>query len=139
MKQKDSLRFLFAPRTIAVVGASNKEGKMGNLFVRNLLAGSPASIFPVHPTEREIAGVTAYPDINAIPETLDLVIPLVPGEQLVPLVRSWSKGKVKYLLAIPSGFAETASGICLGTIIFSRTLDSRYMGNTLGGQCYRFL
>ncbi|NIS60373.1 MAG: GNAT family N-acetyltransferase, partial [Proteobacteria bacterium] len=107
---KDALERFFSPRTIAVVGASNKEGKMGNLVVQNILTGFSGELFPVHPTEKEISGLRTYPDLASIPEGLDLVIPLVPGEQLLTMVEGCEKGQVKFLLAIPSGFGEVPDG-----------------------------
>ena len=107
---REALDPFFTPKTIAVVGASNTEGKMGNLFVRHLLDGFPGKIFPVHPTEKKIAGLTVYPNISAVPEPVDLVIPLIPGEFLNKLMKSCPKNHVKFLLAISSGFGEVPNG-----------------------------
>ncbi|MFQ5932076.1 MAG: CoA-binding protein, partial [Nitrospiraceae bacterium] len=100
---------LFAPRSIAVAGASNKTGKMGNLFLERLVAAFPGRILPIHPTERAIAGCEAYPDPAAIRVPIDLLIALVPANALLPLVKGCAKGQVKYLLAVPSGFGEVSS------------------------------
>jgi acyl-CoA synthetase (NDP forming) len=108
MDRPESLEAFFNPRNIAVVGASNKEGKMGNLFVRRLLANFPGETFLVHPNEEKILGISTYPNIDAIPEPVDLVIPLIPQEQLLAMVKGYDKGKVKFLLAIPSGFGEVS-------------------------------
>ena len=97
---------LFTPRTIAVVGASNKDGKMGSLFVRNLLTNYSGEIFPVHPTAKEIYGIQAYPDVTAIPVKIDLLIPLIPASQVVTLIERCVKWQIEVLLAIPSGFGE---------------------------------
>ncbi len=136
MTVKQALECLFTPRNIAVVGASNKDGKMGNLFVQHLLAGFSGEIFPVHPTERKIIGLPAYTDINAIPKKLDLVIALIPGEQLLRLVRSFSWGQVKFLLAIPSGFGEVPGGgkpLEQELIRLAKERDIRVVGpNTMG-------
>ncbi len=133
---KEALGSFFTPRNIAVVGASNKEGKMGNLFVRHLLAGFSGKIFPVHPKEREIMGLPAYTDITAIPEQLDLVIALIPGGQLLTLVRKCTRGQVKFLLAIPSGFGEVPTGgksLEHELIRLAKDRDIRVIGpNTMG-------
>jgi acetyltransferase len=105
-----NLQVLFYPRTIAVVGASNKDGKMGNLFFRNLLATYSGEIYPVHPTVNEISGIQAYPHISAIPKKIDLLIPLIPANQIATLVKQCVEGQVEVLLAIPSGFAEVPEG-----------------------------
>ena len=136
MDGKKGLECFFTPRNVAVVGASNKEGKMGNLLMRNLTAGFPGKIYPVHPLEREIAGLPAYPTLTAIPEELDLVIPLIPGEQLLALVKSCPKGQVKFLLAIPSGFGEVPSGgksLERELIRLARDRDIRVVGPNSAG------
>ncbi len=100
------LEHLFTPKNIAVVGASNKRGKMGNLFIKNLLPSFSGNIFPVHPTLREINGIKTYPDITTVPAEIDLLVPLIPAKDVLSLVGNCAKGQVKFLLAIPSGFGE---------------------------------
>jgi len=104
--KNEFLKCLFTPRTIAVVGASNKDGKKGNLFVKNLLSNFSGEIFPVNPTAKEICGMQVYPDITAIPRKIDLLIPLIPANQVVALIERCAEGQVETLLAIPSGFGE---------------------------------
>ena len=108
--KKEILDCFFTPRTIAIVGASNKDGKMGNLFVRNLLSTYSGEIFLVHPTAKEILGIHTYPNIAAIPAKIDLLIPLIPASEVVKLVELCVEGRVKFLLAIPSGFGEVPEG-----------------------------
>ena len=110
MNEKETFKPLFTPQTIALIGASNIEGKMGNLFIRHLLDGFPGKIFPVHPTAKEVAGLPAYPDITEIPEPIDLAIPLIPGKLLHNMVKNCSKDQIKFLLVIPSGFGEVPNG-----------------------------
>jgi acetyltransferase len=100
------LEHLFTPKNIAVVGASNKRGKMGNLLIRNLLASFAGDIFPIHPTLREISGLKTFPDITTLPAEINLLIPLIPARDVISLVSNCAKGQVKVLLAIPSGFGE---------------------------------
>jgi len=134
--KKEPLQAFFAPHHIGVIGASNKEGKMGNLFVRRLLARFPGKISLVHPKDPKIMGVPTYPDINAIPETLDLVIPLIPQEQLLALLRTCQRGKVKFLLAIPSGFGEVpgvGKPLEMELIRLAKERDIRVVGpNSMG-------
>lgn len=108
MAERQEMEELFVPRTIAVAGASNKSGKMGNLLLKRLVAEFPGRIFPIHPTEREIVGLEVYPDTAAIPDPIDLLIALVPADSLLPLVKSCATGRVKFFLAISSGFGEAS-------------------------------
>jgi acetyltransferase len=103
-----NLHHLFNPSSIAVVGASNKPGKMGNLFIRRLAAEFRGALYAVNPSENEIAGITAHRTIEGLPDRIDVLISLVPAARLMTLVESCRKGQVRFLLAIPSGFAEVS-------------------------------
>lgn len=100
------LNSLFAPRSIAVVGASNNMSKLGGQFFERLLASSADVVIPVHPTETAIMGREAAASIADVSGTIDLLIALVPAETLLDVVRSCPPGKVAFLAAIPSGFGE---------------------------------
>lgn len=104
------LQTLFNPQTIAVVGASDKDGKMGNLFVRHLLDGYSGQIYLVHPKTNNVCGLKTYRSIADIPGQIDLLIPLIPSGQVPSLVEQCKAGQVKILLAIPSGFGEVPEG-----------------------------
>jgi acetyltransferase len=130
------LQTLFDPQTIAVVGASDKDGKMGNLFVRHLLDGYSGQIFPVHPETKNICGLKAYQSITDIPGQIDLLIPLIPSGQVPALVKQCKTGKVKFLLAIPSGFGEVPDGgkyLEAELLVLAREKHIRIVGpNSLG-------
>jgi Acyl-CoA synthetase (NDP forming) len=70
-----NLNKLFYPRSVAVVGASNREGVTGQIVMQNLLHGGfEGPIMPVSNDERAISGVLAYPGVEALPETPDLAV-----------------------------------------------------------------
>ena len=102
----DFLNSLFTPGTIAVVGASNDERKKGSLVLRNLRKSYRGKIFAVHPTADTVDGLAVYRSVADIPTEIDLLIPLIPAQNLMELVRDCPPGHVKTLLAIPSGFGE---------------------------------
>ncbi len=70
---------VFNPRRIALIGASSKSGKLGNLVMRNL-DGYDGELFPIHPGEKEILGRQAYSTIREIPEPVDLALVAVPTD-----------------------------------------------------------
>ncbi len=80
-----NLEFLLAPRSVAVIGASDRPSSVGATVMRNLLAGGfKGSIWPVNPKHEEIAGQRAYDRVRALPQTADLAVictppPTVPG------------------------------------------------------------
>jgi len=100
---------LFNPDSIAVVGASNKPGKMGNLFIKRLAEGFHGKLYAVNPGEDEVAGIATYRKIEDVPGPIDVLITLVPAPSLVALVSACRDNQVRFLLAVPSGFAEVAN------------------------------
>ncbi len=82
-----SLERLFAPRAIAVIGASNTPKKAGNVIMRNLLEGGfSGPIMPVNARHRAVAGVFSYPNVASLPETPDLAIIATPTSTLPALI-----------------------------------------------------
>jgi acetyltransferase len=97
----------FSPRSVAVIGASRREGAVGHEVVRNLLnCGYPGKIFPVNPKADNILGLKCYPGLSNIEGDVDLGIVAVPAE-IVPEVakEAGSKG-LKGLIVISAGFKE---------------------------------
>ncbi len=75
-----NLPFLFEPSSVAVIGASDRPRSAGAVVMRNLLAGGfKGPIMPVHPKHRAVAGVLAYPDVDALPLAPDLAVLCTPG------------------------------------------------------------
>ncbi|MEO9962126.1 MAG: CoA-binding protein, partial [Nisaea sp.] len=63
-----NLRKLFHPTSVAVIGASERKGAVGNLVMHNLLEGGfDGPIMPVNPKRRAVAGVLTYPDVASLP------------------------------------------------------------------------
>ena len=81
VKPMNNIHYIFSPRTIAVVGATNREGSVGLAVFRNLLdAGYQGVLYPVNPKAKSIQGVKAYPTVSDIPDDLDLAVIIVPAE-----------------------------------------------------------
>jgi acyl-CoA synthetase (NDP forming) len=78
-KTYSSWKPLFHPQSIAIVGASRDPKKWGFHLLLNVTKGGYAGrIYPVNPQEKEILGFKAYPSVAQIPQTVDLVIMVVP-------------------------------------------------------------
>ena len=64
----ESFRRLFYPRSVAVVGASGNPLKMGHQCMLSLRESDfPGPVYPIHPQEREILGIRAYPNLDQVP------------------------------------------------------------------------
>ncbi len=99
---------LFAPRAIAVIGASSREGSVGHVTLRNLLAGGFAgSIMPVNPRHRTVADIPAYPDVDALPETPDLAVICTPPETVPGIVDRAGRRGAKAAIVITAGLSRT--------------------------------
>ncbi|MDA0664697.1 MAG: CoA-binding protein [Proteobacteria bacterium] len=66
---------LFRPRSLAVIGATNRTGAIGNIVMRNILSGGfKGPVMPVNPKHEAVAGVLAYPDIASLPKVPDMAV-----------------------------------------------------------------
>ncbi|MGY1887713.1 GNAT family N-acetyltransferase [Blastococcus sp. SYSU DS0753] len=102
-----SIARLLTPSSVAVVGASNDAGKIGNAVLRHLLDyGFAGPVYPVNPGARHVRGVPAYADIESIPDDLDLAILAVPADEVAGVVEACRRKRVRGLVVISGGFGE---------------------------------
>ncbi|MFE3182616.1 acetate--CoA ligase family protein [Streptomyces violascens] len=98
----------FRPESVAVVGASDAEGRPNTGITRQLIDWAQrvgARIHPVHPTRESVFGLPCIPSVSDLPEQVDLAVLLV-GDPL-PVIEELAEAKVKFAVAFASGFAET--------------------------------
>ncbi|MCZ4118556.1 acetate--CoA ligase family protein [Streptomyces sp. H39-S7] len=98
----------FRPETVAVVGASDTEGRPNTGITRQLIAWSQrvgARLFPVNPGRETVFDLPCYASVADLPETVDLAVLLV-GDPL-PVIEQLGEAKVRFAVAFASGFAET--------------------------------
>ncbi len=93
-------------KSVSLVGASNKEGSFGRLFIEGLIKMGCKNIYPVNPRSPEIMGLKAYPTITDVPHEIDLAVLLTPPEPVLDLVKECVKKKVKGVVVFAAGFAE---------------------------------
>jgi acyl-CoA synthetase (NDP forming) len=105
---QDILGPLFAPRHVAVIGASRTPGKRGHTVTRNLIrCGFEGRIFPVNPSGEDIEGLRCYPAIAVLPEAPDCAFIALPAGQSVEAVRQCATAGVRAVVVGSNGFAET--------------------------------
>ncbi|MER7816161.1 acetate--CoA ligase family protein [Streptomyces sp. NPDC096153] len=98
----------FRPEAVAVVGASDADGRPNTGITRQLIAWAErvgARLHPVHPTRTAVFGLPCVPSVAELPEPVDLAVLLV-GDPL-PVIEELGQAKVKFAVAFASGFAET--------------------------------
>ncbi len=104
MSLKDNIQALFAPKTVAVIGASAAPGKVGHTVVANMQeAGYTGTLIPVNPKADEILGLPVTKRIEDLPEGLDLAVIVVPVGAVVPAVEALITRKVRSVIIITAG------------------------------------
>src|SRR5580765_2084913 len=79
-KHAHPLDTMLAPKTVAVIGATETEGSVGRTLMENLHAGGfEGAVYPIHPKRPNVLGVKAYPNISAVPEKIDLAVIVTPA------------------------------------------------------------
>ncbi|MGY1822131.1 bifunctional acetate--CoA ligase family protein/GNAT family N-acetyltransferase [Geodermatophilus sp. SYSU D00079] len=103
-----SIARLLTPSSVAVVGASNDEEKIGHAVLRHLLDyGFRGPVYPVNPGARHVRGVPAYASIEAIPDDVDLAVLAVPADEVAAVVEACRRKRVRGLVVISGGFGES--------------------------------
>ncbi len=85
---RPSLDALFAPRAVAVVGASERAGSVGRTVLWNLIS-SPfgGTVYPIHPKRPNVLGIRALPSLGALPEPVDLAVVATPAPTVPAVIR----------------------------------------------------
>lgn len=105
-----ALKPLFQPANVAVIGASNTQGKQGNTAIRYLRrCGYPGGIFPVNPAGGEIEGLKCYASVGEAPEKIDCALIVIPAGPAVDAVRQCAEAGVGAVIIGAAGFAELDS------------------------------
>ena len=101
-----SLGKFFNPNSIAVIGASRTQGKIGYTILENLKYSFKGKIYPINPNAGEILGLTAYSSVLDIEEPVDMAVISVPAEIVKDVLIDCKKKKIGAVVIISSGFSE---------------------------------
>src|SRR5262245_19625602 len=106
-----NLEFLFRPQSIAVIGASDREGSVGATVIRNALAGGfSGSIYPVNVHDAEVAGQRAYRDVASLPEAPDLAVIATPPATVPRLIEELGARGTRAAAVLTAGLAAASAG-----------------------------
>ncbi len=130
---------LFRPSSVAVIGASNKPGKVGYSLFRNILeAGFRGVAYPVNPNAKSVSGVHSYARISDLPETPDLGVVIVPAPGVADVVEELGRAGTKGVVVISAGFREVGeAGAALEADVVRRA--RRYGMSLVGPNCFGVL
>ncbi|MDY6903458.1 MAG: CoA-binding protein [Thermodesulfobacteriota bacterium] len=95
------------PRSLAIFGASNNYSSMGTIILKALMAGKyEGTIFPVHPKEDKVQGLTAYRQVADLPEAPDLAVVVLPTKIVCETLAACGEKGIRHVIVISGGFKE---------------------------------
>jgi acetyl coenzyme A synthetase (ADP forming)-like protein len=107
VQRPTNLHNVFYPETVAVIGASPKPEKIGHALLKNIIDyGYKGKIYPINPEKEDIIGLKTLPNVQDVPEEVDLAIIAVPAPIVPEVMEDCVKKGVKGALIITSGFSE---------------------------------
>ena len=129
---------IMKPDAVAVIGASNETGKIGNSVMKNLINGGyQGAIYPIHPSATEIMGKKAYKSVKDVPGVIDVAVFAIPAKFVAQALTECGEKKIPGAVLIPSGFAETGNVAGQEEIVaVARKYDIRIMGPNIYGFYY---
>jgi acyl-CoA synthetase (NDP forming) len=105
-----SLRPVFAPASVAVIGVSRRTGTVGRCVLDNIKAGGYAGrLYAVNPNAQEVGGVPCFPDVESLPEAPDLAVLAVPPATVVDTAEQCGRRGVRGLVVLTSAVDAPAS------------------------------
>ena len=107
--RRHPLDAIFAPQSIAVIGASERNGGVARAVMENLSA-FPGDVFPVNPKRASVLGKPAFPNVAALPRTPDLAVIATPAATVPGLVRECVRAGVAGAVILSAGFKECGPG-----------------------------
>ena len=133
-----AMQRIMNPRSVAVIGASAEDGKIGNSVMKNLINGGyRGAIFPIHPKADEILGRKAYPSVLNVGEEIDVAVFAIPAKFCAAAMEEVGQKKVPGAVMIPSGFAEIGEqGLQDELLAVARKHNVRVMGPNIYGFYY---
>src|SRR5579872_2518727 len=125
-----SLRHMFAPESVAVIGASRTVGTVGRSILDNIRTGGyTGRLYPVNPRAHQVSGIHCVPTVQELPEVPDLAIVAVPAPAVTAIAEDCGKLGVKALVVVTSGLDTAASADLLAAC-------RRYGMRLVGPNCF---
>ena len=129
---------IMRPKSVAVIGASAEDGKIGNSVMKNLINGGyEGGIYPIHPSASEILGRKVYKSVLDVPGEIDVAVFCIPAKFVAAALTQVGEKKIPGAVLIPSGFAETGNVAGQKEIQdIGRKYNVRLMGPNIYGYYY---
>ncbi|MGC4030770.1 MAG: bifunctional acetate--CoA ligase family protein/GNAT family N-acetyltransferase [Tepidisphaeraceae bacterium] len=129
------LNYIFSPRSVAVIGATETPNSVGRTLLKNLI-NTPfgGTVYPVNPKRPNVLGIRAYPTIADVPEKVDLAVIVTPAASVPGIMEQCADCGVKSAIVISAGFKEIGPE---GAALEARVLAAARRGNIrlIGPNC----
>ncbi|WP_392654724.1 GNAT family N-acetyltransferase [Dehalococcoides sp. THU4] len=103
----DKIKLFFNPKSVALVGATDKEGSTGKIILQNLIKGKDRrAVYPVNPNRESVLEQKCYPALKDLPEVPELVLVVVPAKFVPQVIEDAGKVGTKSVIIISAGFKE---------------------------------
>ncbi len=123
---------MFWPDDVAVIGASNKEGKVGNAIMKSLKRKFEGNIYPVNIKEKYILGIEAYKSVTDIQGEVDLALVSLPAKTVPDILKECGKSDIKNVIVVSAGFSEAGREDLEKDI---KDIVKKYDMNLIGPNC----
>jgi acetyltransferase len=119
LENRSVLSSLFSPKSVAVIGATDREGTVGRTAVENLISGPfRGKTYAVNPNRTEVLGLRSYAKIGDVPEKVDLVVVVTPAQTVPDIIGECVDARAHSAIVISAGFKERgAEGAALELLI----------------------
>jgi acetyltransferase len=102
------LEVFFAPRSVAVIGASEQDGSVGRTILWNLVSNPfGGTVFPIDEKRSNVLGIKAWPSVSAVPEKIDLAVVAAPAPTVPGVIRECAQAGIRGAIVISAGFRES--------------------------------
>jgi Acyl-CoA synthetase (NDP forming) len=126
---------LFAPRSVAVIGASNRPESVGGVVFKNMLeSGYQGKLYPINPGQTEIQGQRAYASVEQIGEAVDLAVIATKAATVPEIIEACGQHGVRAAVILSAGFSEAGEA---GKALERAVLENarRYGVRLIGPNC----
>ena len=105
LSSTDSKSVFLSPRSIAVIGASEKPG-VGRAIFSNIINGYKGKVYPITPSSPTVFGISAYKSVLDVPESIDLAVVATPNRIIPTVMDELGRKNIKGTIIVSAGFKE---------------------------------
>ena len=101
-----NIKKIFNAGSVALIGATDKEGSVGRAILENLLLSKTRKVFPVNPNRKDVLGAVCYSSILDVKEKIGLAIIATPAKTVPAIVEECGKAGADGVIIVSAGFRE---------------------------------